>query len=346
MIILSIESSCDETACAIVENGLNEISSTIASSKDFHIKTGGVVPEVAARKQLEFILKVVQDCIDKSSLTLNDIDAIAVTVGPGLVGSLLIGIEFAKSLSLALNKPLIPVNHLIGHIFSGLLEKDLSYEDISKLFPAIGFVVSGGHTDLILVKDFNSYEFIGGTLDDAAGEAFDKTARLLGLSSYLGAVELSNLAATCTNNNMMGVLPRPMINANNYDFSFSGLKTAVKNVINKNQYDKNVIACEFENAVCDVCLTKCLKAANDYNARSIFLGGGVSANTQLRNRFIIESLANGYDLFIPSLRLTGDNAVYIATAAYFSIKGDLKNIQTKEFKDIGAMPNLGVTSLV
>jgi len=316
MIILAIESSCDETACAIVKDGLLEISSTIATSKELHEKTGGVVPEVAARKQLEVMLPVVKDCLTKSGLSKEDIDAIAVTAGPGLIGSLLVGIAFAKALSMVWKKPLIPVNHLLGHVYSSLLEKDL--EDVSTIFPAIGFVVSGGHTDLILLKSFDEITYLGGTLDDAAGEAFDKTARLLGLSKYLGGVELSKLASSCSTNTIAGSLPRPMIYQDNLDFSFSGLKTAVRYLLERSKdVSTSAVACEFENAVCDVLVEKCIKAAKEYKVKSVLLGGGVSANIQLRTRLENETSLLGIKLYIPSLRLTGDNAVYIGTAAFF-----------------------------
>jgi len=346
MNILAIESSCDETACAIVKDGLIEISSTLATSKELHEKTGGVVPEIAARKQVESILSVVKDCLAKVNYSKDDIDAIAVTVGPGLIGSLIVGIEFAKSLSFAWNKPLIPVNHLIGHVYSSLLEKALSAEAISTLFPAIGFVVSGGHTDLILIKDHNDFVYLGGTLDDAAGEAFDKTARLLGLSKYLGGVELSKLASTCTHNSLIGVLPRPMIDHANYDFSFSGLKTSVKNLIERQNPEASIVACEFENAVCNVLISKCLKAATEHKVKNILLGGGVSANTQLRTRLKLDAAALGIDVLVPSLRLTGDNAVYIGSAAFFSIKGDLENLIKVTFDKVIPRPSLNVTDLV
>ena len=346
MNILAIESSCDETACAIIKDGLIEISSSLATSQELHQKTGGVVPEIASRKQLESILSVVKDCLNKANYTKDNIDAIAVTVGPGLIGSLIVGIEFAKALSLSWNKPLIPVNHLVGHIYSSLLDKNLSLSDVDNLFPFIGFVVSGGHTDLVLVKDYNSFEYLGGTLDDAAGEAFDKTARLLGLSKYLGGVELSKLAATCTHNSLIGSLPRPMLHENNYDFSFSGLKTAVKNLIERTQEPSEVIACEFENAVCDVLVGKCIKAAKDYKVKNILLGGGVSANTQLRTRLKFEAENLSINLYVPSLRLTGDNAIYIGCAAYFTIKGDLSNLNLSPYEKIVPIPGLGITDLV
>lgn len=345
MVILSIESSCDETACAIVKDGLFELSSTIATSKELHEKTGGVVPEIAARKQLESIIPVIKDCLNKVNYTEKDIDAIAVTVGPGLIGSLIIGIEAAKSLSLAWNKPIIPVNHLMGHVYSalfGLSDEEKFNISFTDIFPAIGFVVSGGHTDLILMNSHKDIEYIGGTLDDAAGEAFDKTARLIGLSKYLGGVELSKLAATCDHNDLLGRLPRPLMDQNNYDFSFSGLKTAVKYLVERERPDARVVSCEFENAVCDVLVSKCIKAAKTHNVKSILLGGGVSANTQLRARLKLEADILGINLYLPPLRLTGDNAVYIASAGYFSIGGNLDNLKDYSLSSIVPEPSLGI----
>jgi N6-L-threonylcarbamoyladenine synthase len=348
MVILSIESSCDETACAIVKDGLYELSSTVATSKDFHEKTGGVVPEIAARKQLESILPVINDCLDKVKYTPSNIDAIAVTVGPGLIGSLIVGIEAAKALSFAWNKPLIPVNHLMGHVYSSLLglpDEEKAELDFTKIFPAIGFVVSGGHTDLILMRSHKDIEYIGGTLDDAAGEAFDKTARLLGLAKYLGGVELSKRASLCEHNTLLGRLPRPLMDAKGFDFSFSGLKTAVKYLIEREHPEINIVSCEFENAVCDVLVNKCIKAAKQYNVKSILLGGGVSANTQLRTRLKMEADNIGVKLFVPPLRLTGDNAVYIASSAYFSIAGDLSNLKIKDLSAVIPEPSLGIMGL-
>src|SRR3989344_9425308 len=257
MLIFGIETSCDETAAALVENGVNEISSVVASSQELHEATGGIVPEVAARKQVEFIVSVIDQTIKKAVNALRvstekevivQIDAIAVTVGPGLIGSLLIGVEAAKALAVAWNKPLIPVNHLIGHIYGNFLrESSLSFggnlkpgEEPPKniKFPAVVLIVSGGHTDLVLMKDHGDFDYLGGTLDDAAGEAFDKTARLLGLGKYLGGPLLSKKAAECTHNSLIGRLPRSKMHDDDYDFSFSGLKTAAARLANSFENSK------------------------------------------------------------------------------------------------------------
>lgn len=339
MIILGIETSCDETATAIVENGVSEICSVVASSKEFHEKTGGVVPEIAARKQVEAITPVIAECFNKFKdikglNTLEDcyklIDAVAVTVGPGLVGSLVVGIEAAKALSLALNKPIIPVNHLVGHIYANFIDNK---ETI--IFPCIALLVSGGHTDLVLIKGHGDFEYLGGTLDDAAGEAFDKVARLLGLSKYLGGVLLSEKAEKCKKTNNVGKLPRPMINQNNFDFSFSGLKTATRRMIEENKYSVEEVACEFEDAVVDVLVKKTIKAAAKYDVKSILLGGGVSANRVLRKRINEEAEKLGLLSHIPPIDLCTDNAVYIAGAAFF-------NNKSIEFKDLDANPSLGI----
>lgn len=339
MNILSIESSCDETSCAVVKDGVEILAHTIASSKDFHEKTGGVVPEVAARKQLESIVPVIEQTLIKfyggaAKKKGEGVDAIAVTVGPGLIGSLIVGIEAAKVLAFAWKKPLIPVNHLLGHIYANFIQ-DKGKRNKEIEFPSVALLVSGGHTDLIFIRGHGDFEYIGGTLDDAAGEAFDKTARLLGLSKYLGGVLLSKKAAECTKNTISGVLPRPMINGNNFDFSFSGLKTAVKRLVENNNYPVEVVSCEFENAVCDVLVEKTIRAVKKYGAKSLLLGGGVAANTQLRARLEKEANNLNVSFFVPPIELCTDNAVYIAGAAYF-------NFSPKKIEEVSADPSLGI----
>jgi N6-L-threonylcarbamoyladenine synthase len=321
MLILAIETSCDETAVAIVENGVTEICNVVASSADLHKSTGGIVPEVAARKQVEFIVPVVEKCLDTFISTkdlsarqeaVDAIDAIAVTYGPGLIGSLLVGVEAAKALALAWSKPLIPVNHLVGHIYANWVNADSLPE-----LPALALVVSGGHTDLVLVNGQGDLKYLGGTLDDAAGEAFDKTARLIGLDKYLGGPLLSKKAAECTNNTIQGRLPRPMLDKDNYDFSFSGLKTAVRRIVEQENPPQDAVACEFETAVVDVLVSKTIRAAKEYNVSSILVGGGVSANGLLRTRLTNSAKGLGVSLHLPSLNLCTDTASYIASAAYF-----------------------------
>ena len=341
MRIFAIESSCDETAASLVDDGVKEIATVVASSSKIHEQTEGIVPEVAARKQVEYVVPVISEALDKSAKALGlktiedvvrGIDAVAVTSGPGLIGSLLVGVEAAKALSLAWGKPLIPVNHLVGHIYGNWLEAEVLPE-----FPAVVLVVSGGHTDLILMKGHGYFEYLGGTYDDAAGESFDKTARLLGISRYLGGALLSKKAAKCRKNTLSGRLPRPLLHEDNYDFSFSGLKTAVKRLVENEKNKVEVVACEFENAVVDVLVEKTIKAMKEKNVRSVILAGGVSANTQLRSR--MKEAAGKVSVFVPPLKYTGDNSAYIASAAYF-------NQVYKKYEDIQANPSLGVMDKV
>lgn len=355
MNILAIESSCDETACAVVKDGTLNLSDIVASSKELHEKTGGVVPEVAARKQMEFIIPVVEQTLRKfygdisekdfqeKKRTGDDIDSIAVTVGPGLVGSLIVGVEAAKSLSLAWRKPLIPVNHLVGHIYANFLKTDFVSPEKNIEFPAVALLVSGGHTDLVLMRGHDNFEYLGGTLDDAAGEAFDKTARLLGLSKYLGGVLLSKKASECEKNNIAGILPRPMIYEDSFDFSFSGLKTAVRRLIEKKDYSIEEVACEFENAVCDVLVEKSTKAIKKFNVKSFLMGGGVAANKQLRCRLENKAKELGVSFYVPPLSLCTDNAVYIASAAYFTY---VRGGKTQEIGNIKVNPSLGIMDQV
>lgn len=332
MIILAIETSCDETSAALVQNGVHEICSVTSSSAKLHEKTGGVVPEVAARKQLEFIVPVLQELLEKSRLTKDDIDAIAVTIGPGLIGSLIVGVEAAKSLSLSWEKPLIPVNHLVGHIYGNFVD-NTNLEKIT--FPALVLIVSGGHTDLVLMKEHCQLQYIGGTLDDACGEAYDKTARLLGISDYLGGAKLSELARKITKSKYYGTLPRPKIHDKDYDFSFSGLKTAVRRLVEKNEIPQQDIAFDFEKSVVEVLTKKTFNAAQEYNVKCILLGGGVSANLSLREAFDKQSTDEGLQVFYPPLRLCGDNAIYIASAAFF-------NQNFAKLSEVEADPSLGI----
>ncbi len=344
MIIFGIETSCDETAASIVEDGVNEICNVVSSSKEFHEKTGGIVPEIAARKQVEAITPVIKECFEaykkkkgykKLEDCYKDIDAVAVTVGPGLIGSLIVGVEAAKALSVFLKKPIIPVNHLIGHIYANFLNP--SENEINKIdFPAIALLVSGGHTDIVYIKNHGDMEYLGGTLDDAVGESFDKVARMLGLSKYLGGVLLSNKASECEVSTAKGLLPRPMIDQDNFDFSFSGLKTATKRLIETGEHRVASIAREFEDAVVEVLVKKTIKAVEKYNVKTLLLGGGVSANTTLREKILEECEKRKISVFVPPLRLCTDNAVYIASAAYFNAKKE------NDVKDIVPDPSLGI----
>ena len=354
MLILAVESSCDETACAVVENGVKKIASELATSADLHHKTGGIVPETAARKQVEFVVPVIESTINKTAdyfkitpeEVKNKIDAIAVTVGPGLVGSLIVGVEAAKALALAWNKPLIPVNHLVGHIYANFLHNagtgvtqqvpctERAYTDASEctgccvtgpVFPAVVLIVSGGHTDLVLMKNHGDLEYLGGTIDDAAGEAFDKVARLLNLGMYLGGANLSKTAREYGGPVLPEKLPRSFIHEDNFDFSFSGLKTAVKRLVDNPAYGGMTgkvpaIAKEFEEAVVDVLIEKTLKGVKHTGAKSILLGGGVSANQKLRKDLVdkTKNQFNNIEVHIPPLNLCTDNAIYIASAAFFN----------------------------
>jgi N6-L-threonylcarbamoyladenine synthase len=337
--IFAIETSCDETSCSIVENGVKEISTVTTSSANLHIKTGGIVPEVAARKQVDSILPAIEECIKNSGFdNLSQVDKFAVTVGPGLIGSLVVGVASAKSLSLIYQKPLIPVNHLIGHIYGNYVNNE-HYKEIK--FPAIVLIVSGGHTDLVLMKDHAVFDYLGGTLDDAAGEAFDKVARLLGFSRYLGGAELSRCAAQCSDKLNYNLFPRSMLERDNYDFSFSGLKTAVLRTYGKDMFSVSQLAYEFEASVVDVLVGKTIKAAQKYKVENILLGGGVSANKKLREQMIGEGLKYDKHVFFPNLSYCGDSAAYIASAAYFTYK----NMPKKVLKDINPDPSLTIMDI-
>lgn len=349
MNILGIESSCDETACAIVRDGVYEVASVLASSRELHEATGGVVPEIAARKQIEFIVPVIEQTIKKAGNGFDDngkgIDAVAVTVGPGLIGSLLVGVEAAKALALAWNKPLIPVNHLVGHIYANFIKRIAEVGNVAQVgaaavkFPCMVLIISGGHTDLVLMRGHNDFEYIGGTVDDAAGEAYDKTARMLGLAQYLGGAQLSKLAAECDEKLVKDILPRPMLDQNNFDFSFSGLKTAVKHLIEKNELEPKIIAREFEKAVTEVVVKKTIKAAAKFGCAQILIGGGVAANKFLREQLRSAAKESGIEVLVPPFDLCTDNAIYIASAAYF-------NFYPKDFAKVVADPSLGVMDLV
>ncbi|HBQ50558.1 tRNA (adenosine(37)-N6)-threonylcarbamoyltransferase complex transferase subunit TsaD [Candidatus Daviesbacteria bacterium RIFCSPLOWO2_01_FULL_38_10] len=316
MIILGIETTCDETGAAVLEQKKDKIiilSNVVASSASLQAKYGGIIPEQAAREQIKSIIPVIETALNASRLTLNDINAIAVAYGPGLIGSLLVGVETAKTLAYVWNKPLIPVNHLIGHFYANWISHPPN-------FPCIGLLVSGGHTDLILFTDHGKYKYLGGTRDDAAGECFDKCARLLGLS-YPGGPEISKLAQKGKDTYQ---LPRPMIN-DGWDFSFSGLKTAVANLINtpevkKSDYTSGVkgnLAASIQAAIVDVLVTKTIKAAKKYKVKQIILGGGVAANQELARKLKVQSEKLKVKLHIPPVNLCTDNAAMIAAAAFF-----------------------------
>jgi len=313
MKILGIETSCDETAAAVVENGRKILTNVVASSVEFHQKTGGIIPEVAAREQLRYIIPVIKEAIENCKLKIENLNAIAVTVGPGLIGSLLVGVETAKALAYTWQKPLIPINHLQAHLYANWLK-----DGEEPKFPAIGLVVSGGHTDLVLMKNHQQIKWLGGTRDDAAGECFDKCSRLLGLG-YPGGPALAAEAAKwkMDNGEWRIKLPRPMIHEDNFDFSFSGLKTAVLNEVKKQKKsDLPFLAYEIQEAITDVLVAKTKKAAEKYQIKSILLAGGVTANPRLREKITKSFL--GYNLFIPQIQLCTDNATFVAACASFN----------------------------
>ncbi len=333
MIILGIETSCDETSAAIVEKKDQQLilkSNIVASSIFLHTKTGGIIPENAAREQVKFILPVIEEALTKADTKLSDIDAIAVTYGPGLIGSLLVGVETAKTLSMVLKKPLIPVNHMFGHIYANWLENP------NIEFPALALIVSGGHTDLLLIKDHGKYELLGGTRDDAAGEAFDKIGRMLGFAYPAGPLieERAKLGNLKRFN-----FPRPLVGSPDYDFSFSGLKTAVlrevKNIKTLDDQTINDICAGVQYAITNVLIKKTLKAAEKYNVKSILLSGGVAANQTLKDQFIqtTNSQLPNTKFFAPAKNLCTDNGAMIAAAAFY-------NYQEKDWQDITANPEL------
>ncbi len=337
MIILGIETSCDETAAAVVENGTKVFSTVVASSQELHAKTGGIIPEQAARKQIESILPVIEEALKKSNFTEKDIYAIAVTYGPGLIGSLLVGVETAKTLSAMWPKPIIPVNHLVAHLYANWISHTSASSHISPTFPAVGLVVSGGHSDLVLMKEHGDIELLGATRDDAAGEAFDKTARLLGLG-YPGGPAISK-AAEQHLDNQLKLFPRPIIGENSYDFSFSGLKTSVNNYVHKNpDSSRSLLAAEVQEAIVDVLVAKTIKAVSQVKPKSFLLAGGVSANTRLRDKLkeAFEKIEYSPTLYMPDLIYTTDNAAMIASAAYFINK-------PIPWQEVTANPELSIT---
>lgn len=310
--ILGIESSCDETAAAVVKNGRIVLSDVIASQIDIHRKFGGVVPEIASRKHIEKVMPVIDEALSRAGVELADIDAIAVTYGPGLVGALLVGLSAAKALTFALDKPLIGVNHLEGHVFANFIADD----ELEP--PFLALVVSGGHTALMRVADYNSFELLGQTKDDAAGEAFDKIARFMGLQ-YPGGPEIEKLAR---GGNPAAVdFPRALLDQG-YDFSFSGLKSAVINYLHKEkqagrEISRDDVAASFQEAIVDVLVKKSIQALEATGLKKIVLAGGVSANKTLQEELARAASAVGVSLVYPKQVLCTDNAVMIACRGYY-----------------------------
>lgn len=310
VIILGIETSCDETAAAIVKNGCQVLANVVNSQAVLHARFGGVVPEVASRRHIENIAGVVESAFRQAGLAYPDIDAVAVTTAPGLIGALLVGLSFAKAFAYGLTRPLIAVNHLQGHIHANFLE----HTGIG--FPAVCLVVSGGHTSLLHMQGPRDYMVIGSTKDDAAGEAFDKVARFLGLG-YPGGPAVEKTARQGTPGRY--VLPRVFLDRRDYEFSFSGLKTATMNLWKKVQPQggsREDIAAEFQAALVEVLVEKTVRAAREYQVQTILMAGGVAANQELRLQLDKAASAAGCRLYYPSLPLCADNAAMIAGQAY------------------------------
>jgi len=316
MVILGIETSCDDTAVALYDENKGLLSNVVSSQTKIHQEWGGVFPELAAREHTKNIFPVLDKALKEADLTLKDIDAVAITVSPGLIVSLVIGVSVGKSLSVLLNKPLIPVHHIEAHIFSIFLTQKVEY-------PFLALVVSGGHTEMYIINDFGNYQFLGSTLDDAVGEAYDKVARALNLG-YPGGPIIDKLSKE---GNEVIKLPRPLLNEkgrNRFNFSFSGLKSATIREIEKGIYKKEDIACSFQNAAVDVLVFKALDACNEFNLKNIVVAGGVSANSRLREKLKDEAEKQGINVYFPPLYLCTDNAAMVAYTGYkrFKEKGE------------------------
>ena len=309
--ILGIESSCDETSASIVKNGTEEIATVISSQIDIHKNYGGVVPEIASRHHVKNITIVLEECLEKANMTIDDVDAIATTYGPGLIGSLLIGLEAAKTLSFIYNKPLIPVHHIAGHIYANSLVKELR-------FPLLAVVVSGGHTEIIEMKKHYSFEKLGGTLDDAIGECYDKVARVIGLE-YPGGPKLDKLAKEGKDTYK---LPIPLQD-DSYNFSFSGLKSSVINLAHNEEQRgeelrKSDLAASFQKVAIESIVSKVKKAIEEKNIKNVIVAGGVAANNGLREKMQEMTEELGVELSIPPMKYCTDNGTMIAAAGYYA----------------------------
>ncbi|MCD8067882.1 MAG: tRNA (adenosine(37)-N6)-threonylcarbamoyltransferase complex transferase subunit TsaD [Lachnospiraceae bacterium] len=332
ILILAIESSCDETAAAVVRNGREILSNVIASQIDLHTLYGGVVPEIASRKHIEKINQVIDQAVRQAGVALREVDAIAVTYGPGLVGALLVGVSAAKALAFALDKPLVGVHHIEGHICANYLQ----YPELEP--PFMSLVVSGGHSHLVIVRDYGEYEVIGRTRDDAAGEAFDKVARAIGLG-YPGGPKIDKLVAKEGNPDAI-VFPRASVGGSVYDFSFSGLKSAVLNYLNECkmkgiEVNRADVAASFQKAVTDVLVAHGIQGARDYGFHKLALAGGVASNTALRRAMREACEKEGIEFYYPAPVLCTDNAAMIGSAGYYEYRKGVRSGW-----DLNAVPNL------
>jgi N6-L-threonylcarbamoyladenine synthase len=326
--ILGIETSCDETAVAVVEDGKRTLAGVVGSQVELHAKYGGVVPELASRRHVEAMISVLDEALRDSSLSLGDIDAVAVTNGPGLAGALLVGVNFAKALAYDLGLPLLGVNHLEGHIYAAWLDREEE-----PVFPLLALIVSGGHSDVVLMKEHGRYERIGETVDDAAGEAFDKVARLLGLG-FPGGPAIDRLASGLEKPSLR--LPRAQLDRP-YDFSFSGLKTKVLRITRGEEGaapGRAELAAAFQESVVDSLVTKAVKAAEDNGANQIVLSGGVAANSLLRRSLVERSPV---PVLVPPPALCTDNGAMIAAAAYRRLQGG-----ERSGSDLDVLPGLKI----
>lgn len=318
MKILSIETSCDETSAAVIEDGEKILSNVVASQINSHKRFGGVVPEIASRHHVEYITFIIEEAMAEAHTSFEDLDAVAVTEGPGLVGALLIGVNAAKAIAYAHDLPLIPVNHIAGHIYANQLIEPLE-------FPLLALVVSGGHTELVYMKEHGDFEIIGETRDDAAGEAYDKIGRIINVP-YPGGKHIDEMAQLGEDTFHF---PRAMMDEDNYDFSFSGLKSAFINTVHNAKQkgetlDRNDLATSFQHAVVEVLVSKTIRAAKEYEVKQIILAGGVAANTGLRKGLAaaVEKEFSDVRLVIPPLSLCGDNAAMIGAAAFLDAETD------------------------
>lgn len=331
MIGLTIETSCDETSVAILRDGREVLSNIVSTQIEIHKNYGGVVPEIASREHISNISYVVEEAIREAGINFNDLEYIGVTYGPGLIGALLVGVSYAKALAYALNIPIVPTHHIAGHIAANYL----TYKELEPEF--LSLVVSGGHTHLIYVKDYTEFEILGKTRDDAVGEAFDKVARTLGLK-YPGGPEVSKLAKLGKPSYKL-----PKTKFEDYDFSFSGIKTAVINIAHKEgeKLIKEDLAASFENTVCEELVSTTIRVMKDKNINKIALAGGVSANLKLRELLKSEAEKNGFEVYLPDLKYCTDNAAMIGAAAYYNfISGKKYDIIDK--LDLNAIANLKI----